>query len=276
MLSSLEAFQTSEREHKEISPPPSRAEPLHAVIAQMREGFLAFDQELRIIEVNPAAELYLGLSPKAAHGHTLQDVLPDRLKSFAWEYYSLVLKTGDPVEFQVRSPNGDGARVDVRAFPYGDGVGLLFSNVFGLVEAMKYKSRVATTRAAIRADPSTAILRINLRGGLNSVDDSFCAMLGFSRDELLKLLFLEVVLPKDRIAVTRALNAVVNTGQTETLVVTLMSRGGQDRRCRVSLAAVGSSEEIREDVLAFILDLTTACEEDEFDGASKGVEGPPV
>jgi PAS domain-containing protein len=98
-----------------------------AALNRMRGGFFAFSAEMKIIEINPAAELYVGVGRNQRIGRDLREVLPVLRESVAWGYFRRVLRNGESVDFNMRSAMHTAPRIHMRAFPReGHGVGLDF------------------------------------------------------------------------------------------------------------------------------------------------------
>ena len=235
---------------------PTRSDPqadakLHAVLNQMRDGFFAFSAEMKIIETNPAAEIYVGFGRDQLIGHDLREVLPMLRESVAWDYVGRVLRTGESVEFKMRSAMHNGPRINLRAFPYdGQGVGLIFKNLGPSEEAEVQLRRLE----AVQDDPAMALIRLNPRGGIEAVDAAFIGMTGFAERQLVDLLIVDIVRPEDRTAVMRALNAAVRSAEPRAVRAVVVARDGTERTLKLHFS-VAVSEALPEEVAVCVMDM---------------------
>jgi prevent-host-death family protein len=240
VLASIDLF-------KEMSLPPAsesgQAEfshtnaQLRAVLNQMRDGFMALDSDLKMVDVNPAAELYLGISRDECLGRDVRDINPEVVDSIALDFYKRVLRTREPVEFKVKFAWRDRPYVNMQVFPYDDGgVAVIFANLASREEADILRAQVNATAAALHGHPGLSMIRLNLRGGFEVVDDAFCEMVGFPRSQLSGLLLSDIVHLRDRLVLAHVLNDCIRDQSTRVAIVTLMPRDGRDQQFRLSMS----------------------------------------
>ena len=99
------------------------------VLNQMREAFYALNADFRVIDINPAAELYLGVTRDFIMDKDMRDVFPDIRDSIAWDFFVRVIRTGEQAEFKLRARMRGNPMLNVRAFPYdGGGVGVIWTD----------------------------------------------------------------------------------------------------------------------------------------------------
>jgi PAS domain S-box-containing protein len=102
---------------------------VEALIEGMGESFFAFDRDFRLIATNSAAETILGLPRAELIGRLLWDVLP-RIRGTEFDRRCRrVLEEHTREEFWIYSALHLDRYHDVRAFPFGDGVGVTFRDI---------------------------------------------------------------------------------------------------------------------------------------------------
>ena len=209
---------------------------LHAVLNQVQECFLAFDRTMVIIESNPAAQLFIGLSREELIGRDLRAIFPETEGSIVWDFYRRVIKTGVPEEFQMISSIRSGERVRLKVFPYdGGGVAVLFANLAASEEAQILKVRSEAVSGALQGEASLSLIRLNSRGGIEAVDAAFAQMSGFSEPQLLGMMLTDIVRMQDRTLLARSINAAMRDGKTRTVSVCLVHRSMPELQLRLSM-----------------------------------------
>jgi prevent-host-death family protein len=253
VLASVEAFEEerpNSRPHAESS---QIAAQLRAVLNQMHEAFYAIDKDFKVIEVNAAAELYLGQTREALVGRDLRDAIPDTRSSAAWNLYERVMQTGEMVEFRIQSLVHHQAALQVRAFPYdGGGVGAIFSSMPANDGATVLRQRCNALLDALRCEPALGIAILNLAGGFEVTGDTFCDLSGYPREALRTLTLTELVAPRDRRRLVQALNETVREASSKRVETTLMAQDGSELAVRLSMSTA-AHEAIAEEIVVFAL-----------------------
>jgi len=211
---------------------------LSSVLAEMQEGFVALGPDGLVLHMNRVAELYFGVARDDALGRGVKDVFPQIAASTTWDQIARVQKSGGSSEFKICSQAHPTSQVQIRAFPYGQGVGIIFSNVTADDEARADQKWWQAVQAATEADPSSAIVRLNVRGGVISVDRNFCAMTGFTEAQLSGLLLTDIVDTVQRPILARAINACLKGDVSPPMNTRFMTKSGGERRLQLSMSAM--------------------------------------
>jgi PAS domain S-box-containing protein len=222
---------------EEAAGAPSEAQ-LSALLNHIGEGFLALDREMRIVAVNPVFEAYVGKAANQVVGASWPALFPELAGSVMAEQYHRVLRTGEATEFEVVSSVFPGRVISVRAFPYGDGMAVLFVNRTAEREREDRLSEGLALEAAASALPGLALATLNLRGGLAQVDDAFVALTGFDRAELMRCRLADILRPRDRMALNDAIDAALADAPPRAVFVRLLSRSGVEAPVHLSLAPI--------------------------------------
>jgi len=190
------------------------------VVERIAQGFVAFDDRLRLTSANRAACDQLGSSLAAMTGLTVAELFGGGPAAPIERLLMRVLVTGEARRAEVPGMIGDRAlRID--AFAIGGGAALLFDMVDGSV-----RNGVAERDAlmSLIADAGAASARINLRGCLVDPDDAFAALCdlpvgtGFRR-------LADMVRAEDREEVGDMVERVLGAGETLRRTVRLAGDG---------------------------------------------------
>lgn len=101
------------------------------VLENMDEGFMLFDRDFTILEVNTAATQLVGLRRDEMIGHNHWERFPNTFDGMVGQMYRLVLEDGRArnLEHLYRFTDGRERWFDVRAFGVGDGLAVVFRDV---------------------------------------------------------------------------------------------------------------------------------------------------
>lgn len=130
----------------------SRAEEqLSALLGEIGDAFYAVDGNWRITAANRAAGRRSGHPWEAILCRPIWDVLP-WLKAEAFRLrLDHAMRTGERTEFDAHLPEAAGGRVEIRLFPYADGLGILLRDKPGQddVHENEARLRLATEAAGL-------------------------------------------------------------------------------------------------------------------------------
>jgi PAS domain S-box-containing protein len=117
VLASVAAFKRGGTDADEDAEGRRARTRLRVVLNEIDEGFIAFDPGLRIVELNRAAELYLGAEREQLVGRDLRDLTPQTRGSALWDCLQRAMRSGRVVEREIRAWVRPGGALRVRAFP---------------------------------------------------------------------------------------------------------------------------------------------------------------
>jgi PAS domain S-box-containing protein len=194
----------------------------------MSEGFIGFDNELRIVEVNHAAERFTGRSRAELVNLDFGHALPTAVQSLAHDRLQRVLRTGQSFEFETQSTIHPMLRVAVRTFPYDGGAALVFRDITEHEELVDSHQSLESLVHAMDAHPAVGSGRLDARGRFKEVQGKFSGWLGLSWSEMPDLHLDDLVIRADRKRVRDAFEAAWETRSPKEVEACFMRRGGED------------------------------------------------
>ncbi len=102
---------------------------LDALLEGIGEGFFALDADWRFTAFNPSAEAIFGLSRADVLGKKLWEVSPGVIGTEFERRYRQVMSERARQEFEAYSAKRPDRYHEIRAFPFGDGIGAAFRDV---------------------------------------------------------------------------------------------------------------------------------------------------
>lgn len=257
ILASVDAFQGFLSHPENSAAGGMLATQLRTVLNQMREAFYALSADFRVIDINPAAELYLGVTRDSLLGKDIREAFPELRDSIAWDFFIRVIRTGELAEFKLRARMRGNPMLNVRAFPYdGGGVGVIWTTAEAAEEASVLRTQRDALFNAMAYESAFSVIALNVRGGIEQMNDAFCGLTGFERAQLETLTLAELVHNGDRTSLMQAMNATVRENAPKSAVVRLLVRDGSQRNVRLSMS-VAAHNAAPEEIIVCALDLDT-------------------
>jgi PAS domain S-box-containing protein len=109
--------------------PSDSGAPLDALLEGIGEGFFALDASWRFIAFNPSAEALFGLSRADVIGKPIWEVSPGIVGTEFERRYRKVMSERTRQEFEAYTVRRPGRYHEIRAFPFGDGIGAAFRDI---------------------------------------------------------------------------------------------------------------------------------------------------
>lgn len=187
-------------EHRNQAPvEPGRATraELARVFESMTDSFFALDSQWRFVYVNREMERSVGKNRSELLGKNLWDVFPSERELIFQQQYASAMTEKKPVEFEGYAPSLD-RWFEVRAYPSeAGGITVFFRDISerkqlrAQLEASERRFRTTFDHAAM------GIANVDLSGNWIDVNQKYCDILGYTRQEMLTLSFRELTHPKD-------------------------------------------------------------------------------
>jgi PAS domain S-box-containing protein len=105
-------------------------ERLKAFMASANEGFILFDADLNVIDVNDYLLNAFGSKKERALGTSMYDINHDVYETGRYEKYKRVIETGKPISHEIQTPGYLGNKyLSVKAFRVGNGLGMVVRDI---------------------------------------------------------------------------------------------------------------------------------------------------
>ncbi|MFN7948819.1 MAG: PAS domain S-box protein [Blastocatellia bacterium] len=174
LIEAQQALRKSERENREI-------------LESITDAFLALDADWRFTYTNRQMEEMLGRAPGELLGRVIWDEYPGLVGSKFEQAYRRAATEGVASTLTDYYPDHD-RWYEVHVYPRlsaGGGIAVYFQNV---TERKRQEAALRESRARLEATQANApigIVETSLDGTYLSVNDEFCRIVGYTRDELL-------------------------------------------------------------------------------------------
>jgi PAS domain S-box-containing protein len=242
ILCSIDAFEAGRGEAP--SQPPTLLHDgdaegvFHSLMNHMTEGFVGYDEALRITMVNRAAETFTARSREELVGKHFSEAFPNSVRGMTHERLQRVLATGQSYEFETPSTARPGLRVAITAFPYRGGVGLVFMNTTERELLGRNQDCYRAVMDALDSHADVAVARLDSRGRIEEAQPELADWLGFPESEVANARFYDFAPPRDRRRLQDTLETVWETHTPRTVEAEFMRRGDSDLPLRLTFSAV--------------------------------------
>jgi PAS domain S-box-containing protein len=207
-----------------------------------QEGYIAYGEELTIVDLNQKAEAYFGVSRESLVGRRLMDVFPSVEGSFAAEQLRRTAQTRTTTTFETDSPVFSGVRIAVKTFPLLNGTGVLFSNITEREAQRLAAARAQALLTGLSVHRDVAVIQLDVRGRFLRLDDKFPLWCGFDPSALLNCRLVDLLLPSDRRRVADVFDEAVLSRKAGAVDAALVTKALQERRTSLSFAPVEDAD----------------------------------
>lgn len=181
-------LQLSEKRYRE------QFQELSQIYANTPAGIFAIDRELRFLRINEYLASFAGKSIEEHIGRTIAEILPADFADYLMNLWRFVIEQGacvDNLEFEALLPNDASVRRSFLASFYplrtdGGGVAGLMGSVLDITERKQLEARLHLTNVAMDS-MSDAVHWVRPDATIYDVNCAACRMLGYSREEFLRL-----------------------------------------------------------------------------------------
>jgi PAS domain S-box-containing protein len=205
------------------------------VLDQAAEGYLRFDEHLKIVSVNRVVDETLGRAREDLLGATLHDVFPSMAGSVWQSHLQRVLRTRQPENFECKLNQ---VHVRVRAFPLLEGVGAVFHNVTEEVRLREISETGDAQTAAIMEIDLLSSVHVNNDGRIGYADEAFCVRSGFTNLELTGHRFSDLCVPGRRREFNVSLERVLRDADRVHLRIALIAKEGREIAATLALTPI--------------------------------------
>ncbi|MGH2925513.1 MAG: PAS domain S-box protein [Solirubrobacterales bacterium] len=199
----------------------SASERQRTIVETTNEAFIAVDREGSIKEWNPAAERVFGWSSSEAIGRPLTEtVVPPRMRAGYRRGLEHYLRTGEgPMlgqRVEIAAVRRDGREIPIELALWASGEGeewVAYGFMHDISERKLLERRLEESARYFELS-NDLVSTATFDGAFEQLNSRWEAALGWTRDELRGLSFLELVHPDDRAGTERALEQLRAGGET--------------------------------------------------------------
>jgi len=238
VLATPEAFRTDTgqpSEEAEAAMSALRAD-FAAMLTNLDDAYFAFDGRQVVTDCNAISEAFIGRAAADMRGMTALEIMPQPLASMIHDRIARVLRSRKSESFEASA--FDGRRVEARVFPMAGGAALLMHNMTEVSTLRREVERARALDAALHAHATAAAIRLDARSRIEAVDDVFCRVSGFRRDDVLGHRFLDVIAPMQRREIGELLERVLREGITHETPLTLVAKHGAEMPGQLTVAPI--------------------------------------
>ena len=218
------------------------SEPVGDGVAELMEhvdqGFVAFDRNMTVVEINRAACCFMKTEREAVLGRTLNERLPGIEETFGYASLTRASQAGAITTIEMPSFTFEGRWLLFQTFPFRDGAACLFRDITDELETRRRAHAKTATLAAMAVHGGVGRAKLTVRGTFNELDAGFAALTGFAPEGLARARLTDIVAPHGRAAAARAIERVLEGGEPERIDTALLTRSGAERMVRIGLAGL--------------------------------------
>lgn len=232
-----------ERHQPDVPKASDRGLDTSVLLANMTEGFLAFDAELRLTTMNAAAAISSGLRPDDMVGRLVDDPRHGEFGTLLAARLRRVLRTGEGSQFEMRGLVHAHRTYEVKAFPFDGGVALTFGQLTELYDLRKAHDIWTARERALAGVVGLIEFAVSTMGFVERPNQAFCRFLGFASSHIESARLVDFVAPAYRHELGDAMNRVLQ-GRKDDHVATveIVSRDHDKARLQLSFARVYLNE----------------------------------
>ncbi len=234
VLAAPELFRASENEGADEGIAVRAA--LWAVMENLEDAYVAFDSQLRVRALNPAAEAFAGRACDDLMDGGFIDALPPVLRAVLVGRLQRVQKRRKSDAFEFNSDAG--TRLHVRVFPSGEGVCILFHNLTHEYDLTRRLEERDALEHAVRKLPGLVSIRLDPRGRIEVAGDELFRSLGFAPNDVVGHRFFDLVAVNWRRDAATLFEAVLRDREPAGALIVMMSRKGEETQGYLSLAPI--------------------------------------
>lgn len=213
--------------------------------SNLLQGFLAFDDELRVIICNATARAILQVKQSETIGASLEHLFPQYADSLLLTKLERALRSGMTETFDVPSIGFDGRILQFRVFALGIGAACVFHDITEDIVNRRRTDIKAATVDALACHGEIGCASLSIRGTFDEVDATFAAMGQFEPSTLLQARLSDILPLKSRREIMDVFEKTVTERKARVTDTAILMRDGNERPTRLSIAPVLGSTDVR-------------------------------
>lgn len=192
----------------------------------MDDAVIVTDHDLRITFANRVAHAVCHKPAGSLNGRQFAEALPEAAGSLLEVHARRTLVSSEPSAADLPSPFAERAWLRFQTFPIGNRVVMIFRDISEDVQRHRLADVKNSLLQAMDAHGGVGYVRASLRGTIDRVDHSFCAMLGLPEKRLIDLPLIDLVTTAARAEFRIALDSVIRGGPALRVRSSLVSNQG--------------------------------------------------
>ena len=225
------------------------------ILQSITDCFFALDTEGRFIFLNSQTESYFGIPKERMLGQTLTEVFPKLKGHEILRRQEQAMTERKPVHFETVSPV-TGKWVELHFYPTTDGIAAYFRDV------TKRKTSEAALREsedrfrALVSQATAGITQTDQSGRFIFVNDRYCEIVGYTRDELLNMRMQDISAPEIVPANVKLYQRMWQEGTPFVIEKQYIRKDGARVWVNNSVARVAGADGNTESVVCVTIDIT--------------------
>lgn len=206
---------------------PDTHDRTHELANRIHQGLLLCKSDLCIDFINPVALSMTKRWDRQLEGKPLFEALPEFAGAVTEAHIRHSLVSGEASAADIPSPFRKDSWLHFETFPFNGGVALLLRDITDDVQHHRLADIKSSILKAMTMHDGVSYLRVSMRGFVEIVDDSFCAMMGLPPEKLTGVPLPDLIAMPVRRQLREDLEQVLN-GQGDRRVAThFLSNNGE-------------------------------------------------
>lgn len=202
------------------------------------EGFIAYDAELRLLQLNKVAEDFFGATSAEVVGKHVENLDVGPINPDILSRVKRVHETRETMTYQAPSHIFPGRYLSLRIFPYGKGTAILFQNVTERERLRAQAATAASVQRAVQDVGKIAVLKFDGRRQMYAADGYLTELTGFTLDDLAGVRLINCVAPEDRVRAQNFFDEIPSKDKSDGVVLNVIVKSGDTRRLRLVAAPI--------------------------------------
>ncbi|HEV2568755.1 PAS domain S-box protein [Sphingomonas sp.] len=181
------------------------------------DGAYVLDRSWRIVDINDHALDHLGVSRSEAIGATLWKLAPALVGTNCETHYREAMENRNVEEFVGPSAAHQGRWLEVRVFPVSEGLAVHLRDITKRVQLEAKLRDRERLLSAIFSQAGAGFAQVDLEGRFELVNDAYCAITGYSRQQLLGRRMQDITHPDDLARNLELLNEALTSTNSFTI-----------------------------------------------------------
>ena len=176
------------------------------------DGAYVLDRNWVVIDINDQGLHHLGTDRAGAVGSDMWSLLPGLIGTECEQHYRLAMEERTVQEFVGPSAALQGCWLEVRIFPVPQGLAVHLRDITARVKVEERLRDREQLLSAIFSQSATGLAQVDLEGRFSLVNDAYCELTGYTREELMNLRMQDITHPEDLARNLKQLNEALGGG----------------------------------------------------------------